>query len=185
MRAVGRMSRSDPLADRRAIEDLLIRYCTLVDRSDVDALVEQVFAHDAVDDHGLGTWHGREGLHAGFTWVLSRFAGTVHQITNLDVRLEGERATSRCYVTGWHWLPRDGAQRRPAGPAADFVVVGAYDDRLERRPEGWRIVHRTFRLVGPSVVGAGELPGFMDPRAHDRGGSSTSHGAVNNDHRET
>lgn len=158
----------DEAADRREIDDLLIRYCTLVDRRDVDALVVEVFAEDAVDNHGLGLWSGRQGLHEGFTWVLSRFAGTVHQITNFDVRLDGDRASSRTYVTGWHWLPHEGEEPRPAGRAADFVVVGAYDDELERRPEGWRIVHRTFRQVGNSVLGAGALPDFMVPRRTDR-----------------
>jgi len=163
----------DPDRDRQEIEDLLIRYCTLVDRRDVDALVESVFADDAVDNHGLGIWSGRIGLHEGFTWVLSRFAGTVHQITNVVITLEGDRATSRCYVTGWHWLPHEGRERRPAGGPADFVVVGAYDDSLERRSHGWRIVHRTFRQVGHSVVGAGALPEFMDPqKTISRGGSN-------------
>jgi hypothetical protein len=154
---------AEEVVDRRAIDDLLIRYCTLVDRREVDALVVEVFAEDAVDNHGLGVWSGREGLREGFSWVLSRFAGTVHQITNLDVRLDGDRAESRAYVTGWHWLPHPGEERRPAGKAADFVVVGAYDDELERRSEGWRIVHRTFRQVGNSVLGAGTLPDFMVP----------------------
>ncbi|HYC80551.1 MAG TPA: nuclear transport factor 2 family protein [Solirubrobacterales bacterium] len=160
-------SGANEAADRREIDDLLIRYCTLVDRKDVDTLVSQVFAEDAVDNHGLGIWSGREGLHQGFTWVLSRFAGTVHQITNVDVRLEVDRASSRAYVTGWHWLPRAGEKRRPAGPAADFVVVGSYDDELERRPAGWRIVHRTFRQVGYSVLGTGTLPDFMVPQRPD------------------
>lgn len=160
------LPRTDPIADRCEIEALLIRYCTLVDRGDVDALVLEVFADDGVDNHGLGVWRDREGLRDGFNWVLSRFAGTVHQITNVAVQLDGDRATSRCYVTGWHWLPREGEGRRAAGRQADFVVVGAYDDELERRPEGWRIVHRTFRPVGHSVVGVGQLPDFMDPRNH-------------------
>lgn len=153
----------DALAERSEIEALLILYCTLVDRRDVDALVEEVFAEDAVDNHGLGVWQGRQGLHEGFSWVLSQFAGTVHQITNIVIQIDGEEATSRCYVSGWHWLPHAGEDRRPAGRSADFVVVGAYDDLLERRPQGWRIVHRTFRQVGNSVVGAGTLPEFMDP----------------------
>lgn len=149
--------------DRGQIERLLVRYCTLIDAKDIDALVDHIFAPDAEDNHGLGVWKGREGLHAGFTAVMDRFAGTVHQLANFVIDVDGDTATSVVYVTGWHWLPREGVEREPAGPAADFAVVGAYHDRIERRQEGWRIVHRTFRQVGFSVLGVGDLPDFMKP----------------------
>jgi hypothetical protein len=151
------------LADRLAIEDLLVLYCTCVDTLDIDRLVTEVFAEDASDNHGMGIWSGRDGLRAAFTELLGRFGGTLHQVANFDIRLDGDTATARSYVTAWHWLQRSGP-RTPNGPPADFVAIGAYHDRLRREPAGWRITRRTMCPVGYSVNGVGALPDFMVPR---------------------
>lgn len=151
------------VADRLAIQDLLVLYCTCVDSRDIERLVTEVFAEDATDNHGLGLWRGRDGLRVGFTGLLDRFGGTMHQVTNFDIHVAGDSATSRTYVTAWHWLKRP-ERRRPNGPAADFVVIGAYHDRLQRKGDGWRITRRTMRPVGYSVNGVGTLPAFMIPK---------------------
>ncbi|RYE38728.1 MAG: nuclear transport factor 2 family protein, partial [Hyphomicrobiales bacterium] len=153
------MSRTE---DWIEIHQVLTRYCTCVDQKDVDRLVTEVFAEDARDNHGLGVWENRAGLHEAFTDLLDRFAGSVHVVGSVQIELVGDVATTSCYVTGWHWLPAD-EPATPNGRPADFTVVGAYHDRLERRPAGWRIVERTFRPVGPSVNGVNRLPDFMIP----------------------
>lgn len=147
------------LADREAIRELLAHYCFCIDSRQPERLVDEVFADDAVDDHGLGEWRGREGIRQAFDDVVARFAGTAHALGNIHIELDGDRAKSRAYVTAWHWLTSD-----PAVRPADFAVVGAYLDDLRRDPEGWRIVRRRFRPVGSSVLAVGELPDFLLPR---------------------
>jgi len=152
------------LGDRLAIEDLLVRYCTCVDEVDVERLVVEVFAEDGTDNHGLGIWRGRDELRAGFAALLDRFAGTMHQVANFDISIDGDTATSRCYVTAWHWLDRP-EPSTPNGPPVDFLAIGAYHDHLRRTPDGWRITRRTMRPVGYSVNAIGTLPPFMVPTA--------------------
>jgi len=55
------------------------------------------------------------------------------------VILDGDKATARSYIreTG-----------RPKGTTNEWVeIVGYYDDRLIRTPQGWRFAHRTFTTV--------------------------------------
>ncbi len=146
------------LADREAIRELLAHYCFLIDSCQPGRMVDEVFTDDAVDDHGLGQWRGREGINAAFDDILTRFAGTAHVLGNIHIELARDEAKSRAYVTAWHWLAPD-----PSIHPADFVVVGAYLDRLRRDSAGWRIVHRRFRPVGSSVLAVGELPEFLLP----------------------
>ncbi len=151
------------LEDRVEIGELLAHYCYLLDSRQWDRLSGEVFAPDALDDHGLGQWRGAAAITAGFRAVMAHFSGTMHSLSNPHLELEGDRARSRCYVTAWHWLDGDN-QTAPAIRPADFLVIGAYLDDLERRPEGWRITQRRFRPVGEGVLGIGELPDFLARR---------------------
>lgn len=145
--------------DRVAIQELLVHYCFLLDSGRPERIADEIFCADGVDDHGLGEWRGREGLRAGFVKVMEGFAGTAHVLANLHVELAGDTARARSYVTAWHWLPGNASDR-----PADLVIVGAYLDDLRRDPQGWRVLRRRFRPVGPSVVGTGTLPAFLQRR---------------------
>jgi len=146
------------LADREAIGELLAHYCFCLDSRRPDRLVDEVFADDAVDDHGLGEWRGRVRIKEAFDDIMARFAGTAHVLGNIHIELAGDEARSRAYVTAWHWLSSE-----PANRPADFVVVGAYLDDLRRQSNGWRIIRRRFRPVGSSVLAVEELPDFLLP----------------------
>jgi SnoaL-like domain len=103
------------LTDRREIDDLLVRYATVLDTRRWDEL-GTVFVPDA---------------------VLPFFTWTQHLVVNRAVRLAvgADEATAHssfynpngAVVDGQPWL---------------FVVGGAYHDRLVRTSEGWRIAHR-------------------------------------------
>jgi SnoaL-like domain len=126
------------LADRREIDDLLVRYATALDTRRWDEL-GTVFTPDAVLDY-----RSAGGIRGSFAevaqWlatVLPLFAWTQHLVVNRAVRLEegADHATAHssfynpngAEVDGRPWL---------------FVVGGAYHDRLVRTAEGWRIAHR-------------------------------------------
>jgi hypothetical protein len=146
-------------SDHDAIEDVLLRYCYLVDVArEPRRLGEEVFTADAVDNHGVGPWRGREEIGEKQAEVIARFSGTAHVLTNVRIEVDGDTAHSHSYVTAWHWLAES-----EAGAPADFVVVGTYVDDLQRTPEGWRISYRRFRPLGRAVLAIGELPAYLQP----------------------
>jgi len=125
------------LADRLEIQDLLTRYCRAIDTREWDVL-DTVFTPDAVIDYSsAGGAKGR--FHEVKEWlaeVLPRFAMSQHLITNFEVRVDGDTATSRVYV----YNPM--GTRNAAGGLDLFFFGGYYVDRLVRTPAGWRIAER-------------------------------------------
>lgn len=127
---------TDPaeLVDRLEIHDLVLRYCTAVDRADYPA-VRTVYAHDGVDHHT-----GFSGAADDYVaWLRERtavFDGTMHIVGNHRVDLFGDHAFAETYGTAVHWgHPFDDEIR-------NFTSGFRYLDHLRREPEGWRIVER-------------------------------------------
>lgn len=125
------------LADRLAIDDLLTRYCRAIDTKDWD-LLDTVFVPDATIDYtSSGGVRGQlPAVKAWLAEVLPRFPMSQHLVTNRDVRVDGDVATSRCYFYNPMGAPA------PDGGLALFFVGGYYNDRLVRTPAGWRITER-------------------------------------------
>jgi len=125
------------LADRIEIDDLLTRYATAVDTRDWD-LYQSVFTADAVIDYTSSG--GIRGELAEVTeWLsdaLSGFSMSQHMVTNRDIRVTGDAATSRSYF----YNPMGRTKRD--GTLALMFVGGYYRDRLRRTDTGWRIVER-------------------------------------------
>jgi hypothetical protein len=65
---------------------------------------------------------------------------TLHQITNVTVRVDGDRAAARCYFT----------VLQVTAQGLHPVLAGEYRDRFERADDGWRFTERIFdpRLFG-------------------------------------
>ena len=86
------------LDDRIEIDDLLTRYATAVDTRDWD-LYQTVFTAEAVIDYtSSGGICGR--LAEVTKWLsdaLSIFSMSQHMVTNRDIRVAGDTATSRSY----------------------------------------------------------------------------------------
>ncbi|MEY4948999.1 MAG: hypothetical protein RL698_1210 [Pseudomonadota bacterium] len=128
------------LADRLEIADLLARYCRAIDTLDWD-LLDRVFIDDASIDYSSsgGTTGRYPEVRTWLAGVLPAFAMRQHLVTNLEVELDGDRATSRCCL----YNPMGRA--RSDGPVQLFFVGGTYEDELVRTPSGWRIARRTER----------------------------------------
>jgi SnoaL-like domain len=77
-----------------------------------------------------------------------------HLISNVVVRLDGDRAESSCYLQAQH-------VRTGTAGGDNFIIAGRYDDQLVRGPDGWRIRERRLAVLwtdgNPAV--AGRLPG--------------------------
>ena len=127
----------EEMADRLEIEDLLTRYATAVDTRDWD-LYKTVFTADAVIDY-TSSGGIRGGLDEVTKWlseVLSLFSMSQHLVTNRDIRVDGDAATSRSYL----YNPMATAKRD--GSLELMFVGGYYRDRLRRTAHGWRIAER-------------------------------------------
>ena len=128
-------SLSDPietLVVKQAITEVLHRYCYAVDRIDAD-LGAQIWHPD-----GMAYYDGIfEGTGQDFMqWVLETHRGvdaTSHQLTNVLIDVDGERAGSESYVT---------ACIRSGG--TDIVARGRYQDSWSRRSGEWRIDERRY-----------------------------------------
>lgn len=131
---------SDPLSEllaRHAITDRLLDYGRGVDRID-HALICSVFHPDATADYG--------SMYSGSGYGFADFIDVVHppmqththHLSNIRVRVDGDRAGSETYVLV---LARMAA---PDGTLSDLVSRGRYVDRWERRDGEWRISHRQY-----------------------------------------
>jgi SnoaL-like protein len=125
------------MADRLAIEDLLTRYCQAIDMRDW-ALLDTVFVPDAhIDYTSSGGVKGKyPEVRAWLAEVLPRFAMSQHLVTNKQIAIDGDAATSHAYF----YNPMGSA--KPDGSLALFFVGGYYVDRLTRTAAGWRITER-------------------------------------------
>ena len=136
-----RISALREIQDRLAIEDLYDRQLAAAEAFDFEAY-DTTFSADARID--LSDFGRPESGYAEYRAWLAGLRGTMvaaQRITGgLRLVLEGDRARTRVPVA-CHVTMQIGDERR-------LVHTGIfYDDRLERRPEGWRIVHRVEELA--------------------------------------
>ena len=154
------MTSAQELQDRLDVADVVAHYSHCLDRREVDRIVDEVFAHDAIVDYGYGEWHGAE-VAAWISRQFRRYVATAHLLTNVRVTVDGDTATSSCYLLGLHWL--EAPEGTPPERPADLTFTGVYEDTLRREPAGWRIARRRFRPLGPSTIAFGTLPDFFRP----------------------
>jgi SnoaL-like domain len=125
----------DALARIQAKQEILeglYRYCHAVDRID-PALLAEVW-HPGALAHYEGFFDGLAGECMERVVEAHRACeGTSHQVTNALIEVDGDSATSQCYVTACV----------RAGPA-DVIVRGRYSDRWSMRGGAWRIDERTY-----------------------------------------
>ena len=128
------------IEDRLEIEDLLTRYCQAIDGKDW-ALLDTIFTPDAhVDYTSSGGVQGPyPEVRAWLAGVLPNFPTSQHLVTNKDIRIDGDRATSSAYF----YNPMGRGQ--PDGGVKLFFVGGWYVDELVRTAAGWRISRRIER----------------------------------------
>ncbi|WP_433136339.1 nuclear transport factor 2 family protein [Actinomadura nitritigenes] len=140
------------LTDRIEIQDLVTRYGLgqdLHQDGDNDVLAEwdRVFAPEATVDYSVTgapldsvtykdlarAMRGPGGSMSGIEhWQHFEGVPTVH--------IDGDTATARTPHIHTH-------QGRSGQAGWNLIQTGFFVDRLERRPEGWRIVHRRLEIL--------------------------------------
>ncbi len=128
------------IVDRQAITDVLIEYCTALDRMDL-AQLGALFTEDCVVDYGPQEWlwsRGREALRKSLARMW-RWSRTSHHLSNVRIDFRGDDlALVQSYVHAWH--------ERDDGTTA--TILGQYHDRFVREDERWRIAKRRMVMNG-------------------------------------
>jgi hypothetical protein len=127
----------ETLLAKQAITEVLYRYCRGLDRMD-QGLALSVWHEGATVDYGP-MFAGSGADFVEWVWIAHEaLVAHSHQITNILIDVNGDRATSEAYVTvALRTMPNEGS-------IADIVDRGRYLDRWSRREGRWAIDDRTF-----------------------------------------
>jgi hypothetical protein len=122
------------VADRQAITELLYRYCRAMDR--IDAELGYTIWHEGATADYDGYYKGTgRGFIDKACETHRRVLAHSHQVTNIIIELDGDRAASESYVTANLRMKR-GEQVK------QLTVWGRYLDQWSRRDGRWGIDRR-------------------------------------------
>jgi SnoaL-like domain len=125
----------DQLASRWGIEEVLFDYARGNDHAD-EAMIRGCFWPESTHKHG-----GFDGSSTGFVdfamKILPALKYSKHHISNVSVRVRGDRAFSECYYYAHHVRTR-----KDGGGEEDVFFEGRYIDLFERRAGVWKIIRR-------------------------------------------
>jgi hypothetical protein len=121
---------------------VLTRYAWALDSKQFDEL-DRVFTPDAHIDY---TSSGGEAgaypdVKAWLAKVLPHFPAYQHLVTNKQITIDGDQATSRSEF----YNPM--IMSKPDDTTSIFFVGGEYHDQLVRTPDGWRITNRVEKSI--------------------------------------
>jgi hypothetical protein len=122
------------LADRQSITDLIYRYCRSVDRIDHE-LGYSIWHDDGIADYGAyykGAGRGVIDLICSHHQHLLYHS---HQVSNVLIELDGDRAGSEAYVTATLRMGQEGQIKQ-------ISVWSRYIDQWSRRNDRWGIDKR-------------------------------------------
>jgi hypothetical protein len=129
-----RLSAASYAEERAAIENLQARYLFALDFKDHDLYVT-TFTPDGVLDVGNGAAVGREAIKA----AVANMPGGRHHITNLVLRIDGDRATARA---AWMHTGKNAEGRMTIGG------FGHYEDDLVKVNGEWLFARRRIYNEG-------------------------------------
>ncbi|MCJ8159795.1 nuclear transport factor 2 family protein [Sphingomonas sp. LaA6.9] len=123
------------MTDREAITDLIYRYCRAMDRIDPE-LGYSIWHDDGTADYGADVY---QGSGRGFIdHVCKQHQGLLnhsHQVTNIIIELDGNRAASEAYVFATLRMQRGDALMQ-------MMVWSRYIDQWSKRDDRWGIDKR-------------------------------------------
>jgi hypothetical protein len=131
------------------IEQVLVRYCTAVDRCDLEML-KAAFWADAVTDYGMGEFNAYS-FAEGLVPSLQQMRMTHHAVSNVLVHFDAavSRAKVQSYCTAFHLMGAENA-------LTEMEVGGRYLDQFEKRDGVWKIASRLYVMDwnrnGPSTA---------------------------------
>jgi len=126
------------ISDRMEITDLVHRYAEIIDTKQFDLLREEIFCADAFIDYSAfgGSSGDVEATIAFLEKAFQLFPNTQHLNANVQIRLDGDRATGRVMCLN----PQE--MKLPDRPEHIFFCGLWYHDEYLRTERGWRIARR-------------------------------------------
>jgi len=125
--------------DRADIVAVTHDYCWALDRNEWHEL-DDIFLVDATAQLGSHTCADRKAIKQVCSSSLGPLDDSQHIVATHQIRLQGDTATSRCYLHAQHI-------REVQDGSSLYVVAGRYEDELVRTARGWRIKHRTLAVM--------------------------------------
>ena len=122
------------LLDKQEIYELLCHYMRGLDRLDRDIL-RSVYHDDATDDRGFFKGSADEFVDMAIE-LLKKFDFCNHMIGQALIEIEDNVAFGEIYFHAYHRKTEDSLEQ-------DFIIIGRYIDRYEKRNGVWKIAHRT------------------------------------------
>ena len=159
------MDATETLHAKQAITEVIYRYSRALDRMDRE-LALTIWHADGTADYGPTMFQGTGAGFVDWVWPAHEsMLGHSHQIGNVLIEVDGDRAGSEAYVTATLW----GAFE--PGVLTTIVSRGRYVDSWSCRDGVWAIDHRRFAedLTVTTAVPGGAAPGpDASPARRDR-----------------
>jgi len=130
----GRVPDSHEMANRLAILDVLARHCRGVDRAN-EAILKSCYWPDAAVAYGAFNGNAHQ-FCTMLPAAIRAYARTQHSISNTVFDFADDLALVETYVTAYHYRAVEG------GPDTEMTYLGRYLDRLQKRGDVWKILHR-------------------------------------------
>lgn len=145
------------LYDVHEISQVLYRYTVAID-SRAYELFDRCFTADAtIELAGMGVMT-RDGYRKIARDNLVSFDATQHVVSNPSIRVDGDRAYSRCYFTAQH-------VKNALAPKPCMIIGGWYDDKFARVDGVWLITSRVGTALwfdgNPEVLNYPLPPGAL------------------------
>jgi len=134
------------LADRLAVQDVIVNYANCIDDKEWEAY-RSCFAPD-VEMLGFGPEPIR-GIDAWLQFVekaLESYRQTQHMLGPPNIQITGDVAHMRTDLQALHWATE------PAGKV--FSLWGAYRTDLARSPDGWRMTRHQLDVWATRTEGS-------------------------------
>ena len=134
---------SNELADRIAVQDVMLRYATGVDERDME-MYRSCFADD-VEVYGFG----QETVYGGDNWTdyvknaLEAYGPTQHMWAPMLATIDGDDADCRSDVQALHYLKDQ--------EGATLTLWATYVQKMRRIDGAWKIVRHELVSRGTKI----------------------------------
>jgi ketosteroid isomerase-like protein len=123
------------LQDKQEIAEVCYRYGIAVDNRDWTLLASCFTPEAEAYYEGLPPCHGYQAIEDTCSGALTPLTGSQHLIGNVLVELDGDTASSTCYLQAQH------IKANTEGGDL-FIFAGRYRDKFVRSADGWKIKER-------------------------------------------
>jgi uncharacterized protein (TIGR02246 family) len=127
------------LQDRAEITDLVYSFARALDEKDYQGFAD-LYAEDGHFRTPRIDPVGKAHLPGHIQGKLEHYRATQHIMSNVQITITGDTATSRSYVQAMHVTDPDTAE-------GHWLVGGRYDNEYVRTPDGWRFASVTLKPI--------------------------------------